>query len=82
MKNLDLEAIEARCEALDERVDKIAQTLEDIVTERDMAWMDVERLRRELHDEQVRRDEWEKMYNQAVAGTDGSARRERLAKER
>jgi len=25
------------------------------------------RLQRELHDEQIRRSEWEKMYNQAIA---------------
>ena len=33
---------------------------------------EVERLRRELHDEQVRRSEWEKMYNRAV-GTEEEA---------
>jgi len=27
---------------------------------------EIERLQRELHDEQVRRREWEKMYNQAI----------------
>ena len=27
-------------------------------------------VRRELHDERVRRDEWEKMYHQAIAGTE------------
>lgn len=30
---------------------------------------EIERLRCELHDERIRRDEWEKMYNQAIAGT-------------
>ena len=45
---LDLEAIRARCEALDGRVDKIVQMLEGIVTERDMAWTEVERLRASL----------------------------------
>lgn len=32
--------------------------------------VEVRRLQRELHDEQVRRDEWERMYNQAIAGTE------------
>ena len=97
---LDLEAIKARCEALDERIGKEAWTLEgpnhyglfsvydgdenvvcygikerqDFVAcaRRDIPTLmaEVERLRRELHDEQVRRDEWEKMYNQAIAGTE------------
>lgn len=30
---------------------------------------EIEQLRRDLHDERVRRDEWEKMYNQAIADT-------------
>lgn len=37
-----------------------AQRIEELEAE-------VERLQRELHDEQTRRSEWEKMYNQAVA---------------
>ena len=35
----------------------------------DVLVTEIEQLRRELHDERVRRDEWEKMYNQAIAGT-------------
>ena len=41
-----------------------AQRIEELEAE-------VKRLRRELHDEQVRRREWEKMYNRAVCWNRG-----------
>ena len=99
---IDLDAIKARCRALDERMGEGPWTLEDsrryyglssvydgngnVVShgvEEEQAFIshsradvpalvaEVERLRRELHDEQVRRDEWEKMYNRAICWNRG-----------
>jgi len=94
---IDLNAIKARCKALDERMGDGPWTLErsipyvglfsvydsdgnvishDVEEVQSFIYhshadvpalvAEVERLQRELHDEQVRRDEWEKMYNQAI----------------
>lgn len=44
----------------------------------DVLVTEVKQLRRELHDEQTQHDEWEKMYNQAIAGTKVEQLQERL----
>jgi len=89
MTQLDLEAIEARCEvahreiyllclsrgkkwtmSIPIRKDDTDIVLADSFRDIPTLVAEIERLQRELHDERVRRDEWEKMYNQAVAGTE------------
>ena len=42
---------------------------------------EVRQLQRELHDEQIRRDEWEKVYNRAIAGTEVERLRAELTSE-
>jgi len=75
---IDLDEVESLCrptraerlstvvQRLREELRQIKASLDHEVDSRVRAELEVEQLQRELHDEQVRRDEWEKMYDQAL----------------